>query len=445
MMAEVTGTKVQDASASAAQRTRELADEHAKSICVRTDRMFAGLMVLQWLGGIAAALWIAPRTWSGSFSQTHLHVWAAVLLGGAISAFPVALALKRPGWVVTRHVIAVAQALTSALLIHLTGGRIETHFHVFGSLAFLAFYRDVPVLISASAVVALDHALRGLYWPESVYGLLAVEPWRWVEHAGWVVFEDVFLTISIVQSRREMLEIAERQTRVEVANRELEAFSYSVSHDLRAPVRHISGFAELVRRRLATRPDEQTQRYLGRISSSAEKMGKLIDDLLVFSRMGRAEFQATRVRLDDLISDVRRELQPQTEGRHIDWDISPLPEIQGDPAMLRLVVSNLLSNAVKYTGKRAEAHIQIGSLQDDGELVIFVRDNGAGFDMQYADKLFGVFERLHRAEEFDGSGIGLANVRRIVHRHGGRTWAEGEVGKGATFYFTLPRSGEHLQ
>ena len=445
MMAEVAGTKVQDVPTSADRRARELIDEHAKSIWVRTDRMFAGLMVLQWLGGIAAAFWLSPRTWSGSVSQTHVHVWAAVFLGGAISAFPVALALKRPGWVVTRHVIAVAQALTSALLIHLTGGRIETHFHVFGSLAFLAFYRDVPVLISASAVVALDHALRGLFWPESVYGMLAVEPWRWVEHAGWVVFEDVFLVISIVQSRREMLEIAERQTRVEVTNRELEAFSYSVSHDLRAPLRHISGFAELVRRRLAARPDEQTQRYLEQISTSAQSMGKLIDDLLIFSRMGRAEFQATRVRLDELISDVCRELQPQTDGRNIEWEISPLPETQGDPAMLRLVLSNLISNAVKYTGKQSEARIEVGWLNQPRELVIFVRDNGAGFDMQYADKLFGVFQRLHRVEEFAGSGIGLANVRRIVHRHGGRTWAEGEVGKGATFYFTLPRSAESLQ
>jgi signal transduction histidine kinase len=445
MMAEVAGTKVQDVSTSADERARELVAEHARSICARTDRMFAGLMILQWLGGIAAALWIAPRTWSGPVSQTHVHVWAAVFLGGAISAFPVLLALTRPGWIVTRHVIAIAQALTSALLIHLTGGRIETHFHVFGSLAFLAFYRDVPVLISASAIVALDHALRGLFWPESVYGVLAVEPWRWIEHAGWVVFEDVFLAISIVQSRHEMLEIAERQTRAEVANRELEAFSYSVSHDLRAPLRHINGFAELVRRRLATRPDEQTQRWLEQISSSAQKMGKLIDDLLIFSRMGRAEFQATRIRLDELIADIRRELQPQTEGRHIDWEISPLPEIRGDASMLRLVLSNLISNAVKYTGKEPVPRIEIGWLNEDRELVVFVRDNGAGFDMQYADKLFGVFQRLHRVEEFDGSGIGLANVRRIVHRHGGRTWAEGEVGKGATFYFTLPRSAENIQ
>jgi diguanylate cyclase (GGDEF)-like protein len=184
--------------------------------------MFAVLMVIQWLAGIAAALWISPKTWAGPYSQTHIHVWAAVFLGGAVSLFPVTLALLRPGETSTRYVIATAQMLMSSLLIHLTGGRIETHFHVFGSLAFLAFYRDWRVLIPATVVVAADHFLRGMFWPESVYGVLAVSNWRWLEHAGWVLFEDTFLFIAIRRGMSEMCDIAERTAEGERLNEGLE-------------------------------------------------------------------------------------------------------------------------------------------------------------------------------------------------------------------------------
>ena len=187
-----------------------LYQRHVRTILEQTDRLFAGLMVVQWIAAIAAAYWIAPRTWTGTFSQTHLHVWAALYLGGAITVFPVALALLRPGETLTRHVVAVAQMLMSSLLIHLTGGRIETHFHVFGSLAFLSFYRDWRVLIPATVVVAVDHYLRGVFWPQSVFGVLTASHWRWLEHAGWVVFEDVFLIGSCLRAHREMHSIAER-------------------------------------------------------------------------------------------------------------------------------------------------------------------------------------------------------------------------------------------
>src|ERR1700722_9508278 len=196
-------------------RTVTLFEKSQSLIYQRSDHLFAWLMVIQWLAGIAAALFISPKTWIGSASETHIHVWAAIFLGGAISGFPVFLAWKRPGCTSTRHVIATAQMLTSALLIHLTGGRIETHFHVFGSLAFLAFYRDWRVLLTATIVVALDHMLRGLFWPQSVFGVLAPSSWRWLEHAGWVIFEDIFLLISIQQGRQEMCQVAERQAKLE--------------------------------------------------------------------------------------------------------------------------------------------------------------------------------------------------------------------------------------
>jgi signal transduction histidine kinase len=204
------------------ERTATLFAESEDQILLRTDRLFMWLMVFQWVAGVAAALWISPRTWIGATSQTHIHVWAAIFLGGAISGFPVFLAWKRPGQVLTRHTIAIAQMLTSALLIHLTGGRIETHFHVFGSLAFLAFYRDWRVLVSATVVVAIDHLFRGLYLPQSVFGVLTPSSWRWLEHAGWVIFEDIFLIISIKQGRQDMLQVAERQSRLEALNANIE-------------------------------------------------------------------------------------------------------------------------------------------------------------------------------------------------------------------------------
>ena len=204
------------------QRVKELYTEHHQSIFKRTDRMFAVLMGIQWLAAVAAALWLSPQTWAGPNSQTHIHVWAALFLGAVLSLFPITLALMRPGKTSTRYIIAIAQMLMSSLLIHLTGGRIETHFHIFGSLAFLSFYRDWRVLIPATVVVAADHFLRGLFWPESVYGVLSVSSWRWLEHAGWVLFEDAFLVIAILRGMSEMCDIAERTAESEKLNKSLE-------------------------------------------------------------------------------------------------------------------------------------------------------------------------------------------------------------------------------
>jgi len=204
------------------RRAHEIYDEMSQHDYRQTDRMFAGLMVLQWIAGIVAALVVSPRAWAGEVSSTHVHVWAAILLGGAITAIPVAMALEFPGETLTRHAIAIGQMLTSALLIHLTGGRIETHFHVFGSLAFLAFYRDWKVLVSGTIVVAIDHFARGMFWPQSVYGVAVVEPWRWLEHAGWVAFEDVFLTLSIVRTVKDKMGIALQQAKLETVNGEVE-------------------------------------------------------------------------------------------------------------------------------------------------------------------------------------------------------------------------------
>lgn len=235
-------------------------------------------------------------------------------------------------------------------------------------------------------------------------------------------------------------DLERRADQLEIINKELEAFSYSVSHDLRAPLRHIDGFVKLLDKQANGNLDERSRRYLDIIAESARRMGSLIDDLLVFSRMGRAELRCFKVEPDSLVHEVREELRSDTNARHIDWKINPLPQIEADPAMLRQVWANLIANAVKYTRPRDPAEIEIGCQERNDEFVFFVRDNGVGFDMQYSHKLFGVFQRLHHPDEFEGTGIGLANVQRIVVRHGGRAWADGKVGVGATFFFSLPKT-----
>jgi signal transduction histidine kinase len=235
-------------------------------------------------------------------------------------------------------------------------------------------------------------------------------------------------------------ELVKRAGELETSNNELESFAYSVSHDLRAPLRHVVGYSELLQRQASTSLDEKSRRFMQTILESSKRMGNLIDDLLAFSRIGRAETKNTLVSLDQLVKEVVGEIEQDIGGRDIAWKIHPLPVCYGDRSMLKLVIGNLLANAVKFTRMRAPAEIEIGCADGEDEVEVFVRDNGAGFEMQYVDKLFGVFQRLHLPEEFEGTGIGLATVRRIIHRHGGDVRAEGAVDQGATFYFSLPKT-----
>ena len=252
----------------------------------------------------------------------------------------------------------------------------------------------------------------------------------------------------ITDRKRRELEISnlneklgDRTAELESINKELEAFAYSISHDLRAPLRHMSGYTQLLKKSTTGALNEKSQRYVAMILESSQKMGNLIDDLLAFSRIGRAETHKAEVSMDQLVQEAISEVRQDAAGRNVAWNVAALPSCYGDRSMLRLALVNLISNAVKFTRTRDQAQIEVGCAeQNPNQIVLFVRDNGVGFDMKYVNKLFGVFQRLHPAEAFEGTGIGLATVQRIVHRHGGRIWANGAVGSGATFYFSLSRT-----
>jgi light-regulated signal transduction histidine kinase (bacteriophytochrome) len=246
-----------------------------------------------------------------------------------------------------------------------------------------------------------------------------------------------------LQDVRDNLEqrVRERTAQLNAANAELEAFSYSVSHDLRAPLRHISSFARILSDECGAAMDQNARHYLERIQDGANNMAQLVEGLLKLGRIGRRELACVVTDLDSLVKDVLIDMQPEFEGRKIDWQIAGLPSIECDPSLVKQVFTNLLSNAVKYTRARETAVIEVGRIAEEEVPVFFVKDNGAGFDQRYAGKLFGVFERLHRADEFEGTGVGLSTVQRIVKKHGGEIWATAEVDKGATFFFALAARG----
>lgn len=242
-----------------------------------------------------------------------------------------------------------------------------------------------------------------------------------------------------VELRQKNAELLKRTAQLEAANKELEAFSYSVSHDLRAPLRHINGYLQALSEDADHALSEDAKRYLTAISNSTRRMSSLIDDLLAFSRTSRAVPSEAPVDMTALVGDVVAEMSSETQGRHIQWDIKALPVVQADRSLIKQVWTNLLSNALKYSRPRDPAHIGVGYEDKGQHWEFYVSDNGVGFDMRYADKLFGVFQRLHTQEEFEGTGIGLANVRQIIRRHGGETRATSQPGVGTTLFFTLPK------
>jgi len=473
---EVSPSEVSPSVQAESQRAEELLRLKQRNIHSRTDRMFAYLMVGQWLAGIVAALLISPRTWSGLASETHLHVWAAVLLGGAITALPVYMALFMPGRTITRHLIAIGQMLTSALLIHLSGGRIETHFHVFGSLAFLACYRDWKVLVTATVVVAADHGLRGMIWPESVYGVMSGASFRFIEHAGWVVFEDIFLGVAIVQNIADMRRSASHQAAMEFTNTrieeevrrrteelrqsvaataevnqqleaanedlkqknlELDQFTYIASHDLQEPVRKLVSFSRLLKQDIDGDLNENAERDLKFIVDAAHRMRDLVQALLELSRAGRSAMKSETVGLDHCVDHALEALSLAITDSGATIIRDPLPEVCGDRTMLTQLYQNLVSNGLKFIRDK-KPEIRIGARQEGDFWILSVSDNGIGMKSEYAERIFQPFQRLHSRGEFAGTGIGLSICKKTVNRHKGEIWVESEEGKGATFLFSLP-------
>ena len=279
---------------------------------------------------------------------------------------------------------------------------------------------------------AQDHAIHWAFAQGRVYRDENGKPVRMMG----VVSDTTARKQAEQQVERHRQELARTNADLAAVNQELETFSYSVSHDLRAPLRHIDGFARILKEEHAAELSEEAQRYLDRVLHGANHMGHLVDDLLNLAKIGRKELVRQRTKLDSLVREAIADL-PGTENRSVEWRVEPLPEVDCDPGLLKLVFNNLLGNALKFTRSRQPAVIEIGSNDSAGPTTIFVRDNGVGFDPKYADKLFGVFQRLHRQEDFEGTGVGLATVQRIIRKHGGEVWAESEVDRGATFFFSL--------
>jgi signal transduction histidine kinase len=432
------------------QKAAALFAEHRLTIYKRTDRIFMGLMLFQWAAGIVAALVISPRTWAGPVSQTHLHVWMAVFLGGVITAFPIALILLKPGATVTRHVVAIGQVCMSALLIHLTGGRIETHFHIFGSLAILAFYRDWRVLITATVIVAADHYVRGVFAPQSVYGVAIADSWRWLEHAGWVVFEDTFLLLSCVQSLREMRGIAERQAELEhakevaeQANSAKSAFLSRMSHELRTPLNGILGFGQLLEmEQLAARDHESVDQIL----KAGRHLLGLINEVLDISRVesGSLSVSLEATQVAETIRETIDLVRPLAVQRKLTLALaSDAPTfVMADHQRLKQVMLNLLSNAVKYNREGGSITVEYAPTADNC-LRISVADTGIGIAPQMLSRLFTPFDRLGaECTAVEGTGLGLSVCRALVTAMNGRIYAESRPGVGTTFVLELPLAAD---
>lgn len=422
-------------------------NEQAREICARVDRAFAVLMILQWIAALVVAWVVAPKTWIGQFSSSQESLYVALVFGGLFVFPPVYLSYILPGEKLTRYVTAVCQVCFSTLFIHLSGGRIETHFHVFVSLAFLAFYKDFGVLLVASAIVIVDHIFRGLYMPISVYGELGGFEWRWIEHAGWVVLEDFVLFLGIAGIRRELLDMAVSKYQLIVARENAlkvsalkSSFLSNMSHEIRTPLNSIIGFADILR---DTRLDSDQRQYVGTIHRCSESLLHLLNDILDFSKIENGLLQLDKHRFDvrELHQDVHNMFQVKCREKGLDLELDMDKEVPlcvvGDSHRLRQILINLVSNAIKFTEK---GRVLVRIKRDKNRYRWIVRDTGVGIRTENIERIFKVFaqEDASVSRRHGGSGLGLAITKNLVELMGGDISVESQEGEGTTFTFTLP-------
>lgn len=464
----------------------ELFEEQRLRFYKRTGRLFAGLMICQWFASIFLAFVYAPLAWDGTTSSPHTHLLAAILLGGIITIFPVYMAIAKPGYVVTRHIVGIGQICMSALLIHLSGGRIETHFHIFCSLALLAFYLDWRVLITASCVVALDHLVRGVMWPQSVYGEIFVEPWRWLEHTGWIVFEDVVLTFSIKDHLKAIEENASRQASLAKTNERIEIkvqertqelaltneklqdlsnelassrdeaikassfksdFLANMSHEIRTPLNAVIGLSDLLMR---TPLSDEQREFSAIINNSADLLLDLVNDILDYSKIeaGKLDLELIEFDIIELIENTceivneRARCKNLTLSSFIDPTISRI--VKGDPGRIRQILLNFLSNSIKFTEQGEIVVKAMGNQLQDSEsnlveVTFLVKDTGIGLSEIARERLFQPFTQADNSvtRKYGGTGLGLAISDKLVKLMGGNIEFESVYGKGSTFGFKI--------
>ncbi len=440
-------------------RANELRAHHYQKITVLIDRLFMAVFAGQWALAVVLSLVLSPRTWDGAASQVHPHVWFAIGLGGLLAIPPAMLAWFQPGKLITRCAIAVAQMAFGALLIHLTGGRIETHFHIFGSLAFLAFYRDWRVLAVATAVVLVDHIGRGVLAPESIYGVASMQPLRWFEHAGWVVFEDVFLVVgACVVGQRELAAIAKRHARLEQkagleqgmaeaqeASRAKSEFLANMSHEIRTPMTAIIGYADLLLDPETTPTERLT--HIQTIRRNGEHLLGILNDILDLSKIeaGKMTIEQVRCSPSMIIVDVASLMRVRAKEKGLFFEVhyqTPIPEtIQSDPTRIRQVLMNLVGNAIKFT---ASGGIRILARCENADsasptLTLEVVDTGIGLSEPQVAQLFQPFVQADTSttRKFGGTGLGLAICRRLAHILGGDISIDSSPGRGSSFRLTI--------